>query len=1603
MYFYDELEENDKDVQVSEKKFQDYLINEAILFLIDVSLSYNSDEKVSTIAKTALTSAYEMLHQKIIHKPTISSGILLYGTKDTNILESLLYPNLYSIMDLDVQSGTSIKNLKVMLSDDIKLSKIIFPAKKHIHLFNVLEYTSILFEKLHSSYKIKRIFLITHNDEPSLGSEDYKNKTASIILKLYSSGIIIEPFFITGKKEFDFNKFYKDILYTSKNINKIENHMTYEISNIDQLKSIILKRQHPKRFLFECSLQIAPGLNIDVRGYILFKKRAPIKTQNIYTKSQNPLIVKTKMNYVCQETSSILKNEDTKMAYDFGGEKILFSKEQMNALHFYEDPIIRILGFKSLDQLYFWENVLPSYFLYPIDNKNSYSSKIFASLAHTLYRLNKIAIAWFHPYKNSSPRICALISNFDSNNQNKNDHEIPQGIFAIILPFSDDIRLNPEQTSMKAPEILIDKMCEIIENLVIDTYDPLKYKNPDIQWMYKKLQSIILEEDSYVYKDDTIPNYHWIYEKSKQFIHEWNELLAKPMEYSFYTSTQLSFPVHIKIGTIKGNISAVFNNLNHLKKENRDIENFFPHLFVTVQLYANNKALTLPNRTSYKSFDNKRTWDEWLSFPLNYSDLPLNAQFAIVISDAYGSKLNKPFAGTTVKLFSSDNTLKMGPQKLNLYIGVPADGNNDSTTPSDIFSQNEINHLETLVKKYTAGDIPKIDWLDNLVFHQIEKIYQKKINDVESLILYVDFPQFDFPVIFSEYQYPSTFIFSSNENLSTRIFFTPRDPELLKDSPVEAKYRCLVRSHRNSPLDKELKPNAYIRDQLNIIMTFPPTQKLTSEEKDLIWKFRYYLTRDKRALAKFLKAVIWTDVIEVKQAYDLLELWTEIDIDDALELLGPEFKDNVVRSYAVNRLKKADDNDLILYLLQLVQALRFEESVLEVSEINNHSSSLANFLIERAIKNEILGINFYWYLTVECEDKTAGKLFSEVAYQFMTSLMEVPNGLIRQNILKRQAELLASILFISKEIRSIKESRPKKIERLRHYLSNTDNCLIKFEPLPLPLDPNVSVIGIIPTESTVFKSSLLPLLICFKTTTGTPYSIIFKSGDDLRQDQLVIQIVSLMDKLLRNENLDLKLTPYKILATGVNHGAVQFIESISLMNCLTEYHGSILAYFRSNNPDKSSELGVKVEVMDTYIKSCAGYCVITYLLGVGDRHLDNLLLRPDGRFFHADFGFILGRDPKPFSPAMKLCKEMVEGMGGASSPYYSQFKSYCYTAFITLRKSANLIMNLFALMVQSNISDIKIEPDKAVLKIKERFCLEMTDEEAIKHFQQLINDSVSAFFPVLIDRINIEQRSERCREDQERVCNVYAPLLSKQSASRIDNIPDDFKYGTCVYQCDISIRMDFLRKVYSILFLQIIGSAIVSSILVLNTTLKTFIMKNSWIVILSTLGNIITLLFLSWKRYSHPLNLYLLVLFTLFESCSIGTIVSFYNSIIVLEALLITTGLFLGLTIFTWQNKYDFSSIGAYLYTGLIALLSGGLVLFFFPYNRTLDMIYATLGALVFSGYILYDTSILMKHLSPEEYIVGSVSLYIDIVKLYLVNLFFQVLNIIAKLNMDDD
>ena len=499
------------------------------------------------------------------------------------------------------------------------------------------------------------------------------------------------------------------------------------------------------------------------------------------------------------------------------------------------------------------------------------------------------------------------------------------------------------------------------------------------------------------------------------------------------------------------------------------------------------------------------------------------------------------------------------------------------------------------------------------------------------------------------------------------------DPEMNHENLVESKHHKLARARRTGQSEKDLKPNAETRNKLNEILSYPTTQGLTSEEKDLVWQYRFYLSANKKALAKFVKCVNWNSISEANQALESVHRWAPMDVEDALELLGPSFKHPSVRRYAVNRMKSSPDDDLQLYLLQLVQALKYENfkdnskpdeslntsfndasstsslppATMQVSQEDTTSdttaeeatedaeqdSGLAQFLIDRACRNSTIANYFYWYLVIECEedDQENNKcrdMYLSVLKKFKSALKSGPNEYRqREHFLKRQHAFVENLVNLVKAVARESGNRMKKIEKLHGLLGQKDDdhkeSFVKFEALQLPLDPDVKVCGVIPKQATLFKSSLMPARLTFITDQGQDYVTIFKHGDDLRQDQLILQIITLMDRILQQENLDLKLTPYRVLATSTRHGFVQFIESSAIADILTK-EGSIQNYFRKHNPCETGPYGIQPEVMDTYVKSCAGYCVITYLLGVGDRHLDNLMLRQNGKLFHIDFGYILG-------------------------------------------------------------------------------------------------------------------------------------------------------------------------------------------------------------------------------------------------------------------------------------------------------------------------------------------------------------------------------------------
>jgi len=217
-----------------------------------------------------------------------------------------------------------------------------------------------------------------------------------------------------------------------------------------------------------------------------------------------------------------------------------------------------------------------------------------------------------------------------------------------------------------------------------------------------------------------------------------------------------------------------------------------------------------------------------------------------------------------------------------------------------------------------------------------------------------------------------------------------------------------------------------------------------------------------------------------------------------------------------------------------------------------------------------------------------------------------------------------------------------------------------------------------------------------------------------------------------------------------------------------------------------------------------------------------------------------------------------------------------------------------------------------------------------------------------------------------------------------DNLPDDFKFGGTVAEATLDIRMQFIRKVYSILTVQLLLTFGLSAVSFWSKGYKTWIQSNPWLLYTSLFGAIGFMLLTFWKRKSYPTNLIFLGLFTATEAYTISVITSFYDSTIVLTALIFTLGIFLALTAFACQSKYDFTSWMPYLFGALWIAVLFGFVSAFTPYNSKVELGYGIVTALIFSGYILVDTQLIMRHYHVEEEIAAAISLYLDIINLFL-------------------
>jgi phosphatidylinositol-4,5-bisphosphate 3-kinase len=482
-------------------------------------------------------------------------------------------------------------------------------------------------------------------------------------------------------------------------------------------------------------------------------------------------------------------------------------------------------------------------------------------------------------------------------------------------------------------------------------------------------------------------------------------------------------------------------------------------------------------------------------------------------------------------------------------------------------------------------------------------------------------------------------------------------------------------------------------------------------------------------LPKCLQAVAWQNNNSAHDVVDMLRLWKPLEKEDALGLLDCGFADSTTRSHAVKLLRVALDNDtdtLLMYLLQLVQVLKYELYL---------DCDLARWLLERALTEQRVGHFFFWYLRsemhlpdakvrnallLEAYLKGCGNHMSELKLQVvaMTKLVEIANSIKPNNIKK--------------------DKKKVEVQKQLDAVQKTDG-LGQFQ---LPYAPSLRLAEV--SCPRVMDSKKLPLWLTFKNAAGSPHkdhNLIFKAGDDLRQDMLTLQLIRLMDQLWLEQGLDFKMNAYECLSTGDEIGALEVV-----MNAKTiaGIQGSVRAvrqddplykWLKEENPGE----GPLMRATDNFLLSCVGYSVATYVLGIGDRHNDNIMCTRDGKLFHIDFGHFLGNWKSKFGIKRERVKfiltpDFVYAMSngsGAKSPEYKRYKELCRRAYLVVRKKANLFINLLNMMLSTGIPELQSKDDVAYLQ--STLCLDVSDEEAGELFMGEIDQALKDSWSVRVN------------------------------------------------------------------------------------------------------------------------------------------------------------------------------------------------------------------------------------------------------------------------------
>lgn len=428
----------------------------------------------------------------------------------------------------------------------------------------------------------------------------------------------------------------------------------------------------------------------------------------------------------------------------------------------------------------------------------------------------------------------------------------------------------------------------------------------------------------------------------------------------------------------------------------------------------------------------------------------------------------------------------------------------------------------------------------------------------------------------------------------------------------------------------------------------------------------------------------------------------------ALHLLGSEFAAAPIRMLATRVLCSVGDSDLALIALMLSCAVRYEVW---------DWSPLADALVERAASNPELVHSFFWaaYGQSSPPQLPLARRFTRLVRALLRAATAYPCN--------RDLDLLADAIWMDRltAVAADDERRRDLASLLRpHERLNA--------PRTLPTSVHHVVQGVDVEHCKTLSSNAAPLLMRF-TCVDTMPAMIIKAGDDLRQDELCLLMGALMQRIWDHAKLPARLRSYRVMTTGLRRGLIEVVPGCS---SLSKVQGGVTGAFRvsvltewfaANKPPSLSW----DELVANFSLSLSASCVFEHVLGIADRHADNLLVQPDGTVFHIDFGYFMGnktkfaginRETQPFT----LTPAMVDVLGGRQSAAFERFADNVCSLYLCVRSRHVLFTGLAMMALASKMPHLKRVED--VYYMRDALAPELSVPEAAAAFRKLIDAAI---------------------------------------------------------------------------------------------------------------------------------------------------------------------------------------------------------------------------------------------------------------------------------------